>query len=66
MPAIPIDFAAMAELLPDLVWIANPRGRIVWGNQRWRDYTGRLPETIGDMDWSKIHDPEFLPRVQEM
>jgi PAS domain S-box-containing protein len=66
MPATPTDFAAMAELLPDLAWIANPRGRIVLGNQRRRDYTGATPETIGDMDWSKIHDPEFLPRVQEM
>ncbi|MEQ1780421.1 MAG: HWE histidine kinase domain-containing protein [Hyphomonadaceae bacterium] len=56
----------MAELLPDMAWIANTRGRIVWGNQRWRDYVGATPETIGDTDWSKIHDPAFLPKVQEM
>ena len=56
----------MAELLPDLAWIANTRGRIIWGNQRWREYTGATSETVGDADWSKIHDPAFLPKVQEM
>ena len=56
----------MAELLPDLAWIANTRGRIIWGNQRWRDYTGATSETIGLTDWSAIHDPAILPRVQEM
>ena len=56
----------MAELLPDLAWIANPRGRIIWGNQRWRDYTGGKTDTIGNTDWSAIHDPAMLPSVQAM
>ena len=58
---LPADFAAMAELLPDLAWVADPRGRIIWGNQRWREYFGATPETIGDNDWSSIHDPDILP-----
>jgi PAS domain S-box-containing protein len=60
---LPADFAAMAELLPDLAWAANPRGRVIWGNQRWREYFGATPETIGDNDWNSIHDPEILPEV---
>jgi PAS domain S-box-containing protein len=54
----------MAELLPDLAWVANPRGRIIWGNKRWREYTGATADTIGESDWSVIHDPAILPTVQ--
>ena len=56
----------MAELLPDLAWVANTRGRIIWGNKRWRDYVGATADTIGNTDWSAIHDPAILPKVQEM
>ena len=56
----------MAELLPDLAWVANTRGRIIWGNKRWRDYVGATADTIDNTDWSAIHDPAILPKVQEM
>ena len=57
------DFAAMAEHLPELAWIANPRGRIIWGNQRWRDYIGTTQDAVGATDWASIHDPDYLARV---
>jgi PAS domain S-box-containing protein len=59
------DFAAMAEHLPELAWIANPRGRIIWGNQRWRDYIGTSLEAVGATDWIAIHDPDYLPTVSQ-
>lgn len=57
------DFAAMAENLPEMAWIANPRGRIVWANRRWRDYVGATPDQVGAERWEAIHDPDFLPKV---
>jgi len=57
------DFAAMAENLPEMAWIANPRGRIVWGNRLWRDYFGVTQEQVGSEKWEDIHDPVYLPRV---
>lgn len=63
-PASPhIDFAAMAENLPEMAWIANEKGRIVWANRRWRDYVGVTTDRIGHENWESIHDPEYLPSV---
>lgn len=62
---ITADFAAMAEHLPELAWIASARGRIIWGNQRWRDYIGATLETVSATDWAAIHHPDYLPTVSE-
>ena len=60
-----MDFAAMAEHLPELAWIASPAGKIIWGNERWRDYIGATREEISSTDWSRIHHPDYLPQVSE-
>lgn len=57
------DFAAMAENLPEMAWIANARGRITWANRPWRDYVGTTPDQIGVEKWEKIHDPDYLKMV---
>lgn len=56
----------MAEDLPDLAWVANPKGKIIWGNRRWRDYVGATLETISETNWATIHDPDILPKVTEV
>ncbi len=65
IPPTATDFAAMAEHLPELAWIANARGRIIWGNRRWRDYIGTTTELVGATDWASIHAPDYLPVVTE-
>lgn len=60
------DFAAMAEHLPELAWIANPNGKIIWGNKRWRDYIGASQEGVSATDWATVHDPDYLPIVSEI
>ena len=55
----------MAEHLPELAWIANPAGKIIWGNARWREYIGAARDEVPATDWARIHDPEYLPRVSE-
>lgn len=55
----------MAEHLPEPAWVANARGRLIWGNKRWREYIGVTQDKIGDTDWETIHDPAFLSAVTE-
>lgn len=59
------DFAALAENLPQLAWMATPEGWIYWYNQRWYRYTGTTPEQMVGWGWQSVHDPAVLPRVVE-
>ncbi|MDQ2893838.1 MAG: PAS domain-containing protein [Pseudomonadota bacterium] len=57
------DFAAMAQYLPILCWIAHGDGAIFWYNQRWHDYCGSTPSEMAGWGWQSVHDPERLPEV---
>lgn len=56
-------FQAMANLIPQLAWMARPDGFIFWYNQRWHDYTGMTSEEMQGWGWQKVHDPAELPGV---
>ena len=55
----------MAEHLPEPAWVANAKGRLIWGNKRWREYIGISQDQIGESNWEAIHDPATLPVVTE-
>ena len=59
------DFAALAENLPQLAWIADADGHIFWYNKRWLDYTGMALSELQGWGWQAVHDPEVLPAVLE-
>lgn len=59
------QFRALADSIPQLVWMANPDGWIFWYNQRWYEYTGTKPEEMQGWGWQSVHDPEVLPSVLE-
>jgi PAS domain S-box-containing protein len=42
---------AFADAMPEVVWIANPQGRIEYQNARWREVTGISPDDIGHESW---------------
>src|SRR5208283_2266379 len=44
-------FRALAESLPQLIWICNPTGAHVYFNQRWVEYTGLTLEESYDGGW---------------
>ncbi|MFC7663231.1 PAS domain-containing protein [Methylorubrum suomiense] len=57
------DFRNLADALPQLAWIAEADGAIVWFNRRWYDYTGTSPaEMVGD-GWRAVHHPDHLDQV---
>jgi PAS domain S-box-containing protein len=54
------EFRALAEAMPQLVWIARPDGRSIYFNQQWMAYTGlTLDESLGH-GWSKPFHPDDL------
>ncbi|MBA2492641.1 MAG: PAS domain S-box protein [Gammaproteobacteria bacterium] len=57
------QFRALANSIPQLVWMARPDGDIFWYNQRWYDYTGTTLEQVRGWGWQRVHDPAELPRV---
>jgi PAS domain S-box-containing protein len=52
------QFRTVANLVPDLLWRAEPDGATSWYNQRWLDYTGQtLAEAAGD-GWTDVIHPD--------
>jgi PAS domain S-box-containing protein len=56
-------FHQLSNNIPQLVWMANPDGEIVWFNDRWYEFAGAEPGMMSSPDWQKLHDPNILPEV---
>ena len=54
---------ALANSIPQLAWMAQADGAIVWFNKRWYEYTGTTPEQVVGWGWQSTHDPEALPQM---
>lgn len=49
----------LAEAMPQMVWTAQPNGRLDYVNERWSDYTGvSLNDAIGGQSWEEIIHPD--------
>ena len=59
------DFRAMLDALPQLAWMTDLQGGIVWYNQRWFDYTGLDLAEMRGLGWRKVHHPDHVDRVSE-
>ncbi len=59
------EFRVFANSLPELCWMTDENGKVVWRNERWYEYTGTKPEEMEIEDWQKLYDPELLPAVLE-
>jgi PAS domain S-box-containing protein len=57
------QFHLLADSIPQLAWIAQPDGHIIWYNKRWYEYTGTTFEEMAGWGWQAVHDPAELPRV---
>ena len=59
------DFAALADNIAQLAWMADDTGYILWYNQRWYDYTGSDLATMQGEGWRTVHDPALVDGVVE-
>jgi PAS domain S-box-containing protein len=53
----------LANTIPQLVWIADTKGRVQWYNDRWYEYTGATPEQSEHMGWQNALEPSVHPQV---
>jgi PAS domain S-box-containing protein len=56
-------FHQLSNNIPQMVWMADADGNILWFNDRWYEFTGAAPGTVSPADWQKLHDPSMLPEV---
>ncbi|UOQ72727.1 PAS domain-containing protein [Hymenobacter cellulosilyticus] len=59
------EFAALANSMPQLAWMAGPDGNLFWYNERWYAYTGTTLEEMQGWGWSTVHHPDHLAGVIE-
>ena len=56
-------FRAMADNIPQLAWMAEPDGNILWYNRRWYEFTGTAPEQMRGWGWRHVHHPDHIGSV---
>lgn len=56
------QFRVLANSIPQMAWMANADGIIVWYNRRWYEYTGATEEQMKGPGTEFVH-PDFLPEV---
>ena len=54
------DFAALADNMAQLAWMADATGYIFWYNQQWYDYTGATLAAMKGAGWQAVHDPALV------
>jgi len=58
------EFRTLANVIPQMAWIADAQGRRYWCNDRWYEYTGlRKDESLG-LGWLSLHHPDHFERVR--
>ena len=58
-------FRTLADSIPQLCWMADPDGYIVWYNRRWVDYTGKTLEQMWRRRWVPVLEADVQPKVLE-
>jgi PAS domain S-box-containing protein len=57
-----VRFNTLANAIPQIVWTAQPGGKIEFFNDRWFEYTGLTDEQSKDDGWQLLIHPDDLPR----
>jgi PAS domain S-box-containing protein len=59
------QFHTLADSIPQLVWMAEPGGKIFWFNNHWHTYTGAPVETSRAQDWLEALAPASRREARE-
>ncbi|HET9838231.1 MAG TPA: PAS domain S-box protein [Candidatus Angelobacter sp.] len=54
---------ALIELLPQIIWMTDADGNVIYCNQYWYSYSGLTPEQTAGNGWATILHPEDRPRA---
>jgi len=58
-------YNALATTAPQLGWITDSQGELLWFNQQWYDYTGLTSEQSLNNGWRQAHCPHNLNKTLE-
>jgi PAS domain S-box-containing protein len=58
-------FRALADSMPQIVFVANNRGRVIYLNQRWNEYTGLTNKDFSMLSLDRFVHPDDFERVTE-
>ncbi len=59
------EFRALAEAMPQMVWITRPDGWCIYFSRQWMDYTGLTLEESQGHGWNKPFHPEDQQRSRD-
>jgi PAS domain S-box-containing protein len=58
-------FRTLADAMPQLVWTAEPDGRVDYYNQRYKEFQGIEPIADGSFQWAPVlHEDDVAPTVE--
>ncbi|QCG91120.1 PAS domain S-box protein [Azospirillum sp. TSH100] len=59
------QFRSLADLIPQLTWMADSGGAVYWYNRRWYDFTGAEPGETEGWNWRNVHHPDHVDRASD-
>jgi PAS domain S-box-containing protein len=59
------QYHALADAMPQIVWTAQPDGRLDYYNQRWFDYTGTTLDETEGRGWEMLLHPEDFGKFND-
>ncbi|MCP1611885.1 PAS domain S-box-containing protein [Azospirillum lipoferum] len=59
------QFRSLADLIPQLTWMADAGGAVYWYNRRWYEYTGAMPGETEGWNWRSVHHPDHVDRASD-
>ena len=60
-----LQFRSIADNIPQLAWMADETGAIVWFNRRWFELTGTTLDQVRGWGWRSVQHPDHVARVVE-
>jgi PAS domain S-box-containing protein len=54
----------IVDAIPQLAWMTDANGAILWYNKRFYDFTGGTPEGMTGDGWRAVQHPEHVARVE--
>ena len=59
------EFRALTEVMPQIIFIVNPKGEIIYLNERWELYTGHSAIEGQGKNWLFFHHPDDIEAIEQ-
>lgn len=60
-----LRFRSLTEAIPQLVWVTDPEGKVLWLNENWPKVTGTTMEENLDHGWLNVVHPDDRPYISQ-